>query len=472
MKWELTIKLLGAIVITVIMTLFCFCAAIIFLFYNNSADPDEILKVKAPIITREFGSKIQFSNDSVYVEQKDIDRLKKYNSWIQILDENGTEIYNNLKPSYVPKHYTPGEMVSYHMYSGAIEGYSIFVGMLDKEKRKLTYVMGFPHSQVEKYSFNFNPKTIIGNILKLGFITVAAFVLISSVIGYLFSLKLTRPITDIMESIKSISKLEFNKRLLNKGIYKDVHLSLDNLIKILEAKELEQKNNEKMREEWIANITHDIRTPLSSIRGYSELLMDDEYNLSTEEREKCTHVILSKANYIENLVEDLKLTYQLKNETMPLDKKEENLVDILREAIIDILNNPKYENADVFFESFMEDIPINGDAAALQRAFANIIYNALIHNPDNTKVWVRLSKHDDITVEIKDNGKGIAEHELKKLFERYYRGTNTGEQHKGSGLGMSISKQIIQAHGGKIIADSNLGRGTTINIILPRGDNK
>lgn len=468
MKWKLTKKFLGSIVGTVILTLLCFGLAIIFLFYRKSVSSDEILKVKAPNITREFGNKIQLINDNIYIDEDGIEELKKYNSWVQVLDENGREIYSNFKPTYAPNHYTPGELVSYHMYSGSIEGYTIFVGLLEKEERNLTYVMGYPHKQIEKYSFYFNPETIIGNILKLIIITVIVFVITSIIIGYLLSLKLTNPISNIMDSIKALSRGESSKESLNKGIYGDVYLSLENLSETLRINDIERKNIEKMREEWIANITHDIKTPLSSIKGYSEILLDSEYDISTEEKEKYTEVILSKANYIDNLVEDLKLTYRLKNDLKPFKKKEENLVNILRETIIDILNNPKYEDADIVFEPQEEDITTYANAAALQRAFTNLIYNALIHNPKKTKIWVIISKNEGITVEIKDNGKGIAEEELKNLFVRYYRGTNTGEEHKGSGLGMSISKQIIENHRGTIKILSTLGIGTSVKISLPR----
>jgi len=274
-----------------------------------------------------------------------------------------------------------------------------------------------------------------------------------------------------MEGIKSLSHGNFTKKFFKKGIYEDVYSSLDNLSETLKINELETKNTEKMREEWIANITHDIRTPLTSIKGYSEILLDSEYNLSVEERSKYTEIILNKANYIDSLVEDLKLTYQLKNTHIPLNKKDENLVEVLRETIIDILNNPRYENADISFEPEKENITFRCDGIAFQRAFTNIIYNALVHNTENTKVWIILSNNEDITVEIKDNGKGIAEEELNKLFDRYYRGTNTGELHKGSGLGMAISKQIFEAHGGKIVVDSKLGIETTIKIVLPKGGN-
>ncbi len=471
MKWKLTRKFLSSIVITVITTLLCFCISTIFLLYIGSANPDEVMEVRAPIITEEFADKLQIIDDSIYIEEKEISELKNYNAWIQVLDENGTEVYNKLKPDNVPNHYTPGEIVYYHKYSGAIEGYTIFLGIIEKDGRKFSYIMGYPVRQVEKYSFNFNPETLFKNIFKLIITTVIIFTVISTIVGYLFSIKLTKPIFYIMEEIKSLSHGNFTKKFFKKGIYEDVYSSLDNLSETLKINELETKNTEKMREEWIANITHDIRTPLTSIKGYSEMLLDSEYNLSVEERSKYTEIILNKANYIESLVDDLKLTYQLKNTHIPLNKKDENLVEVLRETIIDILNNPRYENADINFESEKENTTFRCDSIAFKRAFTNIIYNALVHNTGNTKVWISLSNSKDITVEIKDNGKGIAQEELNKLFDRYYRGTNTGELHKGSGLGMAISKQIFEAHGGKIVVDSKLGIETTIKIVLPKGTN-
>jgi signal transduction histidine kinase len=202
----------------------------------------------------------------------------------------------------------------------------------------------------------------------------------------------------------------------------------------------------------MTNITHDVKTPLASVKGYSEVLLDPKYDLSSEEQ----------AKYAGTLMDDLKLTYQLKS--IPVQKKEENLIDIMREPIIHILNNPRYENTDLQFEAEEEQIPFSCDSLLLQRAVSNLIYNAIVHNPKDTEITVRVKQTEAITIEIQDNGQGIPQKELTKLFERYYRGTNTGELHKGSGLGMAIAKQIIEAHGGRITIDSTLHVGTKITI--------
>ena len=102
----------------------------------------------------------------------------------------------------------------------------------------------------------------------------------------------------------------------------------------------------------------------------------------------------------------------------------------------------------------------------IKRAINNIIYNSLVHNDEDTSIIIKVYKDDNTHIFIKDNGKGISEDEIKYIFERYYRGTNTGEAHKGSGLGMAIVKEIINAHNGDIQINSELGVGTEIEIIL------
>lgn len=169
---------------------------------------------------------------------------------------------------------------------------------------------------------------------------------------------------------------------------------------------------------------------------------------------------------MENLVDDLKLTYQLKNELFPLNRNRENIVEVVRDTIIDILNHPHYEEAPILFEAEAEEILFIGDQRLLKRAISNLIYNALVHNPKGTEITVRVKKEEQVIIEIEDNGKGIEPKELDRLFDRYYRGTNTGEAHKGSGLGLAIAKQIIEVHSGAIHVESKLNCGTKVTVLL------
>ena len=171
---------------------------------------------------------------------------------------------------------------------------------------------------------------------------------------------------------------------------------------------------------------------------------------------------------MEKLIEDLSLIYKYENKVLKLDLKEENLVELCRDLVIDILNTPKYENRDLELNYEDEAIMVKVDKKQLTRAINNLVYNALVHNPEDTKLWMNLNKDSKgrAVIEIQDNGQGMSKIDVDRLFERYYRGTNTGESHKGSGLGMAISKEIMKAHGGSIEVESIEDKGTKFTIIL------
>jgi len=250
-----------------------------------------------------------------------------------------------------------------------------------------------------------------------------------------------------------------------KGVYGKVFRSLNKLTENLRINRRERAKNEKMREEWIANISHDLKTPLSSIKGYAEILANKDYEISDKEIIQYSNTILNKANYMEELIEELRLHEKLKNNALEINKRKGNLTELIRRIIIEILNHPDYENRLIYFNPQNEKIEFDFDENLMRRCISNLIFNALIHNKEGAEVVVDIRNQDRINIEIKDNGKGINEEDLRKLFNRYYRGTNT-ESHKGSGLGMSIAKEVVEAHGGNIFVESELGKGTSIKIEL------
>ncbi len=431
---------------------------------SKTENSEVLLSVDAPSITIEFGENIQFRDGEVFIEESKLAELKDYNSWIQVLDENGNAIYGRYQPEEAPAHYTPGKLIFYHKYTGAIDGYTIFVGIADRGEREFSYVMGFPEQNVAKASYLFSPDTFLSDLNKLFFGMLLVILVFALLIGYFSSSKLVSPILKVINAIQNLAKGYYLNRYADKGIFRDVHMSLNELGETLQSNELERKKIDRMREEWIANITHDLRTPLSSIKGYSEIILDPDYELSTEEREKYVKIILKKSNYMENLTEDLKLTYQLKNELVTLEVQPVNVVEVVRETVIDILNHPEHELSQIDFQPTEKSIVLNIDRKLLQRAISNLIYNAIVHNPKGTEVHVYMK--DGPVIEIEDHGRGIPKPEVDRLFDRYYRGTNTGEAHKGTGLGMAIAKQIIEAHGGTIEVESTLYKGTLIRIDL------
>lgn len=229
-----------------------------------------------------------------------------------------------------------------------------------------------------------------------------------------------------------------------------------------------RKDTERVRREWITNITHDVKTPLSPIKGYAELLAENKIseNSTIQEYGK---IILKNADYAEKLINDLKLTYQFEAGVIPLSMQKIHLVRYIKELVIDIINDPAFSTRNIEFESVADDIVVHIDDKLFRRAIGNLIINALTHNPPETSViiCVERSGQDKVSIIVRDNGVGISDKEQSELFERYYRGTNTQEKPEGSGLGLAIAKQIILLHGGIITVKSKVNEGTEFTVSIP-----
>ncbi|MGE5633552.1 MAG: sensor histidine kinase [Caulobacteraceae bacterium] len=234
----------------------------------------------------------------------------------------------------------------------------------------------------------------------------------------------------------------------SKGAYRDIYDSLNALDDEIKASDEIRARNQKMREEWIANITHDLKTPLSPIKGYAELITDPDHEITLDQIRKYGETIIKNTAYAEELVDDLKLSYQLEDEII-------------------LLNSTGFESRNISFYSKDEDVTFSFDAMLLKRALNNLIYNSLLHNSKDTKLAISIEAEGKIQICIQDNGKGMSEEELLNLFTRYYRGKNTEEKPEGTGLGMAIAKQIIELHGGSIFVESKPGIGTSFSVGFP-----
>jgi signal transduction histidine kinase len=258
-------------------------------------------------------------------------------------------------------------------------------------------------------------------------------------------------------------------------MYQDVIAALEHLAYALQRGDIQRKRLEQTREEWIAGITHDLRTPLSSVKGYGELFAWADYEWTDSEIRQAGHVISEKATYMDGLVEDLGLTFRLRNDALPLQIEPENIIEVARNVVIALVNHPRSEGQTVEFESETDELIYPFDVRWFARALDNLVVNASLHNPVGTTITVSIQSHPhesllypDVHIEIRDDGIGMNEEAVSHLFDRYYRGTNTSEEDvKGSGLGTAIAKQLIEAQGGHVSVTSAVGRGTTVMVELP-----
>lgn len=419
--------------------------------------------------TDNFSEWTTYENGKLSIEQIGLDRLDEYGLWIQFLDESGQEIFSYNKPADYPQKYSASKLIS-SKASGYQNGYTVFAGSLEDTEEICSYIIGFPYD-IGKYMLHYNGDRVARlSPVARGMILSALGTLVLVVLAYGFWL--SRKLSGITGGIQNIS-LRSYKPLEEKGIFSEIYGALNKMDREIRRANQISEETETKRREWIANITHDLKTPLSPIKGYAEMLAD------SSDKEKPTvqeygSIILKNINYTENLINDLKLTYQLDSGSIPYNPQTVRITRCVKEWVIDIINDPAFENRDIAFESNVMGLNAEIDPDLFRRAVTNLVINALIHNASDTKVSVTLDqdKNSGILLSIRDNGKGLGESEQERLFERYYRGTNTKEKPEGSGLGLAIANQIVTLHGGKITVKSQPGVGTEFIIHIPfQGEN-
>ena len=340
--------------------------------------------------------------------------------WLQVLDASGTEVLQYGKPAGTPDAYEPYALLTRYQYGDGV--YSVFISSVSAGNAAYTYLIGFPMRLSKVVMYVDNARFRSGKAL---IITVAALTAVLVVTLTIYSYR------------------------------------------TFAASRNRRRQDEKAKEEWLANITHDLKTPLAPIRGYAELLYEEE-SLPASDARRYGAIILKNALYTEQLVDDLKLTYQLQSNLLPVRAEARNLTRFVREVVIDILNTPEYEGRDVTFFTDREDLVCLFDAQLLRRALTNVVINALKHNRPDTQITVVVECGSGTKVIVKDNGTGMTPRELEGLFVRYYRGESTVVKAEGSGLGMAIARQIVEAHGGTISAQSEAKTGTIVTMQFPQ----
>lgn len=224
--------------------------------------------------------------------------------------------------------------------------------------------------------------------------------------------------------------------------------------------------------ELISNISHDIKTPLTAIKGYAEGLIDGVAD-TPERREKYLRTIFAKASDMTTLVDELSFYTKIDTNNIPYHFEKVQVNDYFRDCIEDSSPELELVNVELSFESdIAEETYVLGDREQLRRVMNNLIGNAVKYrgNKEKGMIKVCLTQEDGLVrVGVTDNGIGISESALPYVFERFYRAdTSRNSKQGGSGLGLAIARRIIEEHGGSIWAEGTEGEGTTISFTLKK----
>lgn len=415
--------------------------------------------------TEDFRAQIIFIDDKAQVKQTGIELLQENDIGLQILDHSGYEIFSYQKPEQADNTYSNTELLYLYQTGQLKDSESTsFIGTVTNNGNDYAYILHFP-MKISKVTMYLNADRFTGG-KTIAILIVGILLMIVLISGIIYGFWTTRIMSHLSASIREVATRSYLP-IQAHGAFRDIYDSLNTLDTEIKASDRLREQTEKMRKVWIANITHDLKTPLSPIKGYAEILQ--EHGTKTEKQcERYARIMLKNVAYMETLIDDLKLTYQLENGMIPLERQEQNFIRFIKELIIDILNNPEYECRTIHFEATEETVLIAFDQTLLTRAFQNLIINAFVHGDENTEITLQTSVSDTILqIVVSDNGKGMTAEERGALFQRYYRGTNTEHKPEGTGLGLAITKSIVELHGGSISVSSIQGIGTAFQIQFP-----
>ncbi len=291
------------------------------------------------------------------------------------------------------------------------------------------------------------------NTLRIQLYYITGAMLVCSIILALIIAKhVSKPIININESAKVLAKGSYDTEFKGKS-YKEISELADTLN--FTAKELSKV--EKLRRELIANISHDLRTPLTLISGYAEVMRD----IPDENNAENAQIIIDESRRLNNLVNDVLDISKLES-GVPIDLKEYNLTESIKQTVIRLSELLRNENFFIEF-NYKQEIFVTADETKISQAFYNLLINAVNYSGEDKTIMVnQIELPNKVIIEVKDTGEGISEESLPYIWERYYKEDKTHKRAiTGTGLGLSIVKHVIDSHNGEYGVSSRLGQGST-----------
>jgi two-component system phosphate regulon sensor histidine kinase PhoR len=317
-------------------------------------------------------------------------------------------------------------------------------------------------------------------LLEISLINTLLILLIASILNYFvvktilekYIAKKIKLIYKLINQTKSSKREQyFNEHLLPQKTIEEVKFDVEKWA--LEKKdEIELlRKNEQFRKEFLMNLTHEVRTPIFNIQGYIDTLL----NGALEDPQVNRKFLQNAANSVErlvHLVNDLHEISKLESGSIPLVIEHFHLQEIVQDVFEEIRLKAKEKNIQFEIKSDSKaDVIVDGDKNKYKQVLTNLIENAIKYGSENGNVnlgWYALDKKT-ILVEVTDNGPGISEEHLPRIFERFYRADKSRNRSiGGTGLGLAIVKHIIEAHGQNVTVRSKIGIGTTFGFTIAK----
>ncbi|MBC7194378.1 MAG: HAMP domain-containing histidine kinase [Caldisericia bacterium] len=289
-----------------------------------------------------------------------------------------------------------------------------------------------------------------------GFISIG----ISIVLAFIFSRYIEKPVVDLKEGVKKVASGDFNF-----SIKKETDDEIGELVDDFNLMVKKLKNLEEIRKDLISKVSHEISTPLTGIVGYIEAIEDKI--IPEAEIPKAIKTIKEEVERLSKMVDDLRNYSFIESANFKLNLKRLNLKEEIEYALEIVKNKYKEKNLNV--HQNLSDTFIEGDEKRIREIFINILDNAFKFTDKDKNIYINLIKDKRFAIfSVKDEGIGIDKDDLDKIFTKFFRGKNAEELNfYGTGLGLLITKELVEAHKGKIEIKSEKGKGTEVIVYFP-----
>lgn len=298
----------------------------------------------------------------------------------------------------------------------------------------------------------------IKSVMVLPIITLASCILIGVIVSACSSRAVLKNVREFIEATEKLSRGDFSARL---NIKRPPEFRI--LSKNFNAMAKELGGIEVLRTDFINNFSHEFKTPIISIKGFAEILKDDD--LSKEEKNEYLDIIIEESKRLSSLATNVLNLSKIETQVILNDIQRFNIGEQIRQSIL--LLDSKFQSKNILLDINIEDCYVNGNKEMLNQVWVNLLDNAIKFNNKNGIVSVNMKKEEgNIFINITDTGLGITRESISKIFDKFYQGDRSHSTN-GNGLGLTIVKKIIELHGGTIECDSIVSKGTKFTIILP-----
>lgn len=407
--------------------------------YSVDLDTSDSREIKSNLIMLEENLILKDGKFILNDSSKEV--LHKNKIWAMLINNNGDRVWGFDLPKEIPSHYTLTDVAKFSRFF--LKDYPVYVW----EYPNGILVTGYPKDKYTKFNLTYTIK----EIKQFPMLIICMF-LVNAIVIFLIALfiglKMVKSIKPIINGIKLISNGE-PVILKEKGILSDISKSINTVSKELQMKDEKLRNKDEARSNWIAGISHDIRTPLSMIIGYAGEL-EESRNLSNKEQEQVS-IICNQGVKIRELVNDLNLVSKLEYNMQVLNCDKIRVSTFLRELVSEFINDNLDNDFYIELDILNEDIIVDADKKLLKRAISNLIQNSITHNQQGCNIKV-ISKSDlDFCyIIVEDDGKGMSQEKINSLLKSQNGLSEAYAKGQNHGLGILIVAGIINAHGGKL----------------------